>query len=567
MTYDPCRPHTSSPQRLSLAAVATLTMLAAAGVGRPAEPARTAGPATVQWDEAAARHLLSRTSFGGSPEEAKRLAAMPMPEAVKELLDRAAAAKAPPKPDWVRDAWINYNRRYADMTAEEYLVVLRRNGARNAAENNDLRAWWVRHMATTDAPLRESLTLFWHGHFTSATGKALNLSEAFYHQNQTWRRHAMGNFREFLEAVTLDPAMLVYLDMEESDKAHPTENYARELLELFTLGVGNYTEKDILETARAFTGWTLDQPEGTVRVKRETDPTRARSVLRDGLVPKFVPGRHDTGDKTILGKTGKFGVKDMLDILVSHPACGRHVAGRLVAYYGAHDPDGRLKERMARAFTDGKYEIRPMLEVLFTSPEFYAPEARGSQVKSPVRLLVGALRELKPDGEITPAVAQLTVPLGQELFNPPTVKGWPGGTTWVSASTLALRGRLGEPLVDGHLPDGTDPLGRQRGTVVPADPVAAASLIRRLEQIDAERRQAQAGEGIKLKFDAAKVAPAALVDEPEKLADFLLAKMVVTPVRPATRTGIVTALKDAPTAERVPLAVKLILASPEYQME
>lgn len=563
------RPYDPNPRpfRWWLAAIAVLLTLTAAGLAAPTEPARPADPAGVRWDEAAARHLLSRTGFGGSPEEAKRLASVPVNEAVKDLLDKAAAAKPPAKPDWVRDTWVNFNRRYADMTAEEYLVVLRRNGARNAAENNDLRAWWVRHMAVTDAPLRENMTLFWHGHFTSATGKVLNLSEAFYAQNQTWRKHALGNFRDFLEAVTLDPAMLVYLDMEESVKEHPTENYARELLELFTLGVGNYTEKDVLETARAFTGWTLDQPDGTVRVKRETDPTRARSVLRDGLVPKFVPARHDGGDKTILGKTGKFGVKEVLDLIVSHPACARHVAGRLIAYYGAHDPEGKLKERMARAFTDNKYEIRPVLEVLFTSPEFYAPQARGSQVKSPVRLLVGALRELKHDGEITPAVAQLTVPLGQELFNPPTVKGWPGGTAWVSASTLALRYRLGEPLVDGKLPDGTDPLGRQRGTVVPADPVAAASLIRRLTQIDDERRQMQAGEGIKLKFDPARVVPAGLAGDAEKLTDLLLTRMVVTKIRPATRAGIAAACKEAPPADRVALAVKLILASPEYQME
>lgn len=567
------RPDRSEPIRPWLAAVALLVMLVAAGLAVPAEPAPPvpAGPvkasAGVTWDEAAAKHLLSRTSFGSTPEEAKRLAALPLTEAVKGLLDKATAAKPPAKPDWVRDNWVNVNRRYADMSAEEYLVILRRNGARNATEINDLRAWWLDHMAATDAPLRENMTLFWHGHFTSATGKVLNLSEAFYAQNATWRKHALGNFREFLEAVTLDPAMLVYLDMEESEKAHPTENYARELLELFALGVGNYTEKDVLETARAFTGWTLDQPDGTVRVKRESDPTRARSVLRDGLVPKFVPARHDAGDKTILGKTGKFGVKEVLDLLVSHPACARHVAGRLIAYYGAHDPDGKLKERMARAFTEGKYEIRPMLEVLFTAPEFYAPEARGAQIKSPVRLLVGALRELKHDGPITPAVAQLTVPLGQELFNPPTVKGWPGGTAWVSASTLALRYRLGEPLVEGKLSEGTDPLGRQRGTVLSRDPAQAAATTMRLLQIDAERRLAQTGEGIKLKFDAAKVAPGTLADDPEKLTDFLLEKMVVTKVRPVTRAGLVTALKDASTGERVALAVKLILASPEYQME
>ncbi len=560
--YDP-RPR---PFHTRLAVIAGLGVLAATGVARPADrPAPR--PTGAVWDEAAARHLLSRTSFSGSPEEAKRLAAMSRDEAVKHLLDRAVAAQPPQKPEWVRDAWINYNRRYSDMTAEEYLVILRRNGTRNANELNDLRAWWVGQMTKTDAPLRETMTLFWHGHFTSASGKVFNLAEGFYQQNATWRQHAIGNFRTFLEAVTLDPVMLIYLDMEESDKAHPTENYARELLELFTLGVGNYTEKDVLEIARAFTGWTLDQPEGTVRVKRETDPTRARSVLRDGLVPKIIPGRHDTGEKTIFGKTGNFQVKDVLDLIVSHPACGRHIAGRLIAYYGAYDPDGTLRERMGRAFTESKYEIRPMLEVLFTSPEFYAPEARGSQVKSPVRLLVGALRELKHDGEVTPAVAQLTVPLGQELFNPPTVKGWPGGTAWVSASTLALRARLGEPLVDGRIPSGTDPLGRLRQTVLSADPVAAAATTRRLIQIDDERRQAQAGEGIKLHFDQAKVIPAGLADEPEKLTDFLLAKMVVTKVRPTTRAAIMAACQDASTGHRVTLAVKLILASPDYQME
>jgi uncharacterized protein (DUF1800 family) len=415
--------------------------------------------------------------------------------------------------------------------------------------------------------LRESLTLFWHGHFTSATGKVTNLSQAFYQQNQTWRKHAMGNFREFLEAVTLDPAMLVYLDMEESNRAHPNENYARELLELFTLGVGNYTEKDILETARAFTGWALDQPEGTVRVKRETDPTRARSILRDGLVPTFVPERHDAGEKTILGEKGRFGVKEVLDVLVAHPACARHISGRLIAFYGAHDPEGRLRERMARAFIAGKFEIRPMLEVLFTSPEFNAPEARGAQIKSPVRLLVGALRELKHEGPINAAVAQLTVPLGQELFNPPTVKGWPGGTSWVSASTLSLRYRLGESLVDGELPSGTDRLGRPRLSPLSRDPVAAAATTRRLLQLDEEREQQERGEGILLKFVPSNVVPAELADHPEKLVDFLLAKMVVTKVRPATREGLLVALKDTPTSERVALAIKLILASPEYQME
>ena len=136
------------------------------------------------------------------------------------------------------------------MSREEYLIVLRRNSTRNAAELNDLRAWWLQQMIATKTPLRENMTLFWHGHFTSATGKVFSFTQAFYQQNATYRRHALGNFREFLEAVTLDPAMMAYLDMERSNKAHPNENFARELMELFTLGVGNYTEKDIQEMAR-----------------------------------------------------------------------------------------------------------------------------------------------------------------------------------------------------------------------------------------------------------------------------------------------------------------------------
>ena len=157
--------------------------------------------------------------------------------------------------------------------------------------NWQLASWWLQEMISTPTPLREEMTLFWHGHFTSATGKLFSFSQAFYQQNQTWRKHALGNFRQFLEAVTLDPCMIGYLDMERSNKAHPNENYARELLELFSLGVGNYTEKDILEVARAFTGWDLDAPPGSVKVDRPTAPDRLQfpSITRDGMVPRFRP--------------------------------------------------------------------------------------------------------------------------------------------------------------------------------------------------------------------------------------------------------------------------------------
>lgn len=520
----------------------------------------------VVWNAAAARHLLSRTCFGAAPQRVERLVSMSLAEAVDALLDEAASAAPPARPEWVRDVWINAGRRWQDMSREEYLVVLRRNSARQAEELAQLRAWWLDAMITSHAPLREVLTLFWHGHFTSAT-QTVRVSQAHYQQNATLRKHALGNFRAFLEAITLDAAMMMYLDLDDSNRANPNENYARELFELFTLGEGNYTEKDVREAARALTGWRLEAPEGTVVVNRPTNPESARSVTRDGLVARFFPDKHDDGEKTILGKTGRLGMKDVLDLVVAQPACGRHVAGRLAAYFGAHDPKGALVDRMAKAFRDGGYEIRPMLRVLLTSPEFYADAARGNQVKSPVRLLVGACRDLELEVTATPALAQLTVPLGQELFNPPTVKGWPSGTNWISGSTMALRSRLGEALLDGKSPAAVEPLGRPRLTIVSDDPDKAKATIRRLLDIDAERAEVVGRDGLKVRFDPARFVPAKLHDDPERLADHALARMLATPARKALRTSLIEACRDVPAAERAKLAARLILASPEYQME
>jgi uncharacterized protein (DUF1800 family) len=411
------------------------------------------------------------------------------------------------------------------------------------------------------------MTLFWHGHFTSSSGKVLSFAQSFYEQNQTWRKHALGNFREYLEAATLDPCMLNYLDLERSDKAHPNENYARELLELFTLGVGNYTEKDILEIARALTGWSLDAPEGSVVIRRPTDPERLRfpSITRDGMAASFHADKHDNGPKTIFGKTGNFGLTDVLDMIVAHPACGRHLATRMIDYFGVKDPEGRLRDRLATTFTSSGYEIRPMVEQLLTSPEFYADASRGNRIKSPVRLLVGACRDLRLDVAATPSLAALMVPMGQELFNPPTVKGWSGGSAWVSASTLALRYRLGEALIDGREVQGTEPLGRLRLTPVPADAEQAAAQIKRLVQIDLERKQDAAKDGIRVTFQ-----PERLVNEsasPAQLMDRLSERMLMVAPRSLTREAILQACEQVSAAERPAVVARLLLASPEYQLE
>lgn len=528
---------------------------------------RLSSTAEVIWDEDAARHLLSRTCFGGTPEQARELARMPMDDAIQQLLNRSAAATAPEQPDWVRDVWVNSLRRYADMPREEYLVMFRRASSRNDAELLDLRARWVQHMVRTPDPFRENLTLFWHGHFTSASSKMFAVTQAFQQQNATWRQHAMGNFREFLEAVTLDPGMLIYLDMEGSTKENPNENYARELLELFSLGVGNYTETDIREVARALTGWTLDAPPGTIKPDRPTNPETAKSLVRDGLIPTFVADRHDAGIKTVFGKSGPFAMKEVLDLIAEQPACGQHVAASLLRYFGVEDPDHELRDRMAIAFRESHCEIRPMLHIMLTSRQFYSPGIRGNRVKSPVRLLIGACRDLQLEGEIHPSVAQATVPLGQELFNPPTVKGWPVDTDWITSTTLALRYRLPEVMLDGKNLTDVRPLGRPRGTLIPRDPAEGEKLIQRLLALDEEKRQATTQSAEPLHFSASKLVEPEIADSPEQLADTILKRLLVVPARSATREAIVGELHSARPEDRVLLAVRLILATPEYQME
>jgi uncharacterized protein (DUF1800 family) len=519
---------------------------------------------SVLWDAGAAAHLLSRAAFASTPCGAASLAAQPLEKAVDGLLEAAATAKPPARPDWVKVPWVNTERVYPDTTPEQRRENHRKTGERQNRERNQLRCWWLKEMIAGAAPLREVMTLFWHGHFTTATNKVF-ISQAIYEQNALLRQHALGNFREFLKAITLDAAMMLYLDMEGSDKRWPNENYARELLELFTLGEGHYTERDIKEVARALTGWTLDAPPGTPP-KPSAPADAPRSFARDGLAPDFRPRRHDDGAKTILGQTGKFGVDDVVDILVRQDQAGRFLAGKMMAFFGAADPDNTLRERMARAYRESGYEIRPMLRELMVSPEFYAPASRGNHIKSPVQLLVGACRQLQLDVEPTPLLAEMTAAMGQELFRPPNVKGWPGGKDWISTGTLAMRYHLPESLLDGQEPSGLEPIGRERFIALPADAAARRDLLKRLEKYDADRKQERREGGIKSAFVAARLFPAGIPEKPEAVVDALLSALLVVSPRADTRDALIEACRAVPKAERPTQAARLILMTPEYQI-
>lgn len=518
---------------------------------------------TLTWDAAAASHLLSRTEFGGTPKRAEQLAARKLTDVVAVMIEEAKTASVPVKPAWVKEPWVNTERVYPETTPMERMENHRKTGQRHAAERDQLRAWWLNHMIRTPAPLHEVMTLFWHGHFTTEA-RRMTIAQALYEQNVKLRQHALGNFRDLLEAVTLDAAMMMYLNMEDSDAKKPNENFARELLELFTVGIGNYGEKDIKEIARGLTGWTLDAPEGTKKRPLVADTPRA--FCRDGLIPTFIPEKHDAGEKTVLGKTGKFGVKEVLDIVAAHLATARFISGKLIAYFGATDPKNTLRDRMAAEFTKTKGDIAAVLTVLLTSPEFFAKESRGTLIKSPVHLLVGTCRLLNLDVTPTPSLAQVTAAMGQELFNPPNVKGWPGGRDWISSGTLAVRYHLPEALFDGKEPAGFEPIATDRNFALPADEKARRELIARIQDFDKKRREERKKDGFKVAFDPAKVFDGKIPEKPEALVDALLARLLVVNPRPATRTTLLDTISPLAPAERVKLACRLILTTPEYQL-
>ena len=232
----------------------------------------------------------------------------------------------------------------------------------------DLQKWWLCRMAETRRPLQEKLTLFWHGHFATSIFK---VDSAYYMwlQNETLRRNASGNFHTMIMEISKDPAMIKWLDNDSNNKEHPNENYAREVMELFTLGEGHYTENDIKEVARAFTGWHYD---------------------RSAMQYRFDPEKHDDGQKEVLGKKGNLDGGDVIDIIFQQPACAQFLARKLWSYFGYEEPEQELVDGLAEVFREGKYELKPLLHRMFSCNAFYSERAVRTQIKSPVQLAVGS---------------------------------------------------------------------------------------------------------------------------------------------------------------------------------
>ena len=359
-----------------------------------------------------ARHLLNRTGFGAQPREIAEYAALSRTEAVERLLAGMSRSARTPPPEWASEAIVP-PRQLRQASPEERKAFL----AQEIRRGFDLRTWWLEEMLQTRSPLTERMTLFWHNHFVSSQQK-VRYTKLMYEQNVLLRRHAGGNFGQLLHAVAKDPAMVIYLDSASNRKGKPNENFAREVMELFTLGEGRYTEADVREAARAFTGWSIDPDSGDFRWR---------------------PALHDEGTKTVLGKTGNFDGDAVLDILLSRPPTAEFVVTKLWREFVSPEPDAAEVRRIAQKFHLSSYETKVALRELFLSPAFWAPENRGALIKSPVDLVVGTMRALDFQvGDPLP-LALVVAQLGQNLFSPPNVKGWPGGEAWINSSTLLAR--------------------------------------------------------------------------------------------------------------------------------
>jgi uncharacterized protein (DUF1800 family) len=381
---------------------AAAALLAAASLGAAAEPIGYDG----------ARHLLNRTGFGATDAEVWKYAPLDRAAAVDRILADARREATVKPPEFVDEPFQPYYK-FRQMSAEERAAAQRHL----VQQGFELRAWWLNEMIATPSPLTERMTLFWHNHFATSQQKVRS-SQLMYRQNALLRSQALGNFATLLHAIAKDPAMLVWLDNAGNRKQAPNENFAREVMELFTLGEGHYGERDIKEAARAFTGWSIDRDNGTFAYR---------------------PLWHDYGEKTVLGKTGRLDGDDVIEALLASPQAAQFVTTKLWREFVSPAPDRKQVEQLATVFRDSRYEIKPLMRAMLMSDAFWSDANRAVLVKSPVELVVGSLRtfDIHPL-DLRPAVFACAA-LGQNPFSPPNVKGWPGGDAWITSSTLLGR--------------------------------------------------------------------------------------------------------------------------------
>jgi hypothetical protein len=436
-----------------LRGLAALVACAVAAMAQTAGPAKwqndltPIGPADWNYDFAA--HLLERAGFGGTPQEITALAKMTPAQAIARLVrfEGTDTSKLPPFDEsGVHDPGLEpfppsrpAVTDQAKKTGEALGIKVMPTGNRrlqpvvneffywlraSVLETNRVAYWWANRMLTSPRPLEEKMALFWHGHFASNEAKVRDYRKLLG-ELQLFQKQGTSNFRDLTVAVAQTPGMLAFLDAGVNVKGASNENFAREIMELFTMGVGNYTEKDIREAARAFTGWNF-------------------------VDMKFVVNKdqHDDGEKTFLGKTGRFDGVDVIDIIMKQPVTADYIAGKIYRNFVREDLSPELQKQLGAVLRQNNYEIKPLLEKIFLSHDFYSPASVGTQLKSPVQLTVTTYRKLGLQS--IPGVPDFNVAtgtLGQQLFSPPTVAGWAGGQSWITPGLLLERANFARDIL------------------------------------------------------------------------------------------------------------------------
>jgi uncharacterized protein (DUF1800 family) len=496
------------------------------------------------WTIFEAAHLLNRAGFGGSPSDIKKFHALGRVQAVESLLKPSEPLDAFPLPAWSsgeqalaafksrREQFRENRKEMRDLSPEER-EEKKREAIKEAQQESrrqglEAQAWWFGRMLATQAPLREKMTLFWHDHFATSIQK-VKQPVLLMMQNDLFRRNAIGSFRDLTQAILLDPAMLLYLDGQNSKKGMPNENFGREVMELFTLGEGHYTEQDIREAARAFTGYQLDLSDGTVAHRKY---------------------QWDSGDKTIFGKTGPFDGKDVINLIFEKKEAAAFMAKKLWEFFVYENPSEAALLALTEIFQKGDFQVAPLLREIFLSKEFYSEATIRSQIKSPVQYLITLLKQLEinkpPVGFPITGQSQL----GQILFMPPNVAGWDWGQAWINTNTLLTRYNLAGFLTKGIGSEGN--MIAEEKTKIP--------------RMGGTKNMGFGWQGP----DYENIAPRTLRENPNDLVDSLVFRFFQSPVPDTARKSFVeyasskkgAVFTNSETAE----LCHLILSTPYYQL-
>ena len=523
-----------------------------------------------RWNARTARHLLNRAGFGVPSERVEQLATMTPEEAVASLVNYSQFPyQGPREPDMMSpedyQAELREARALGEEARRERSQELRRQ---ERLDVTALQSWWLERLTLSPRPLEEKMTLFWHGHFATSAQK-VQFAWAAWDLNETFRRHAIGNVKELTIAVGQSLSMLRYLDNFRNVKEHPNENWARELLELFTLGVGNYTEQDVKEAARAFTGWTYN--DGGFAYREDV---------------------HDFGPKVFLGQRGNFDGWDITDIIFTQPAASEFIARKLWAFFVHEDPEPKIVGALAEQLRIHGYNLRPVLYTLFLSRAFYDRQVMGNQIKSPVQFVVQLAHDLQLPSPPYSAMARATAGLGQNLFYPPNVKGWDGGRQWINANTLLLRYNLPKAIVSAGFdrarqedmgmamaPESMEERRRERVRTMFQDlpkedrrelrtELAAARPKERREMV----QQALLKRDIPQQWDGASLFPHAHYESAEDCVEALSRRYLAQPLTEENARVLVEAIGKGPVKPdelargKRDAALHLLFSSAEYQL-